>query len=135
MRDHRAWEIETAKADSAFREKYISDHVYQCSREEIEQHNAELLQNKLTVLQTHLTDRKRTYSEQVSYGTPTKYHENDPIIAITTVGPKRIEVDVQRTEGFGEVNRFVVLFRKDAWRIDSLKRRMSPNGTWRAGIF
>ncbi len=93
--------------------------------------NPQLSADHARVLATFCTIKRRAYIDGgVTFATPPTYAELDPekIVSVQLVTKSRAHVDT-KTLKFLEY-RFVVLKKRDGWRIDSLKCRMPPNAEW-----
>jgi hypothetical protein len=84
-----------------------------------------------SILETFCTVKRRAYVDGgVTFATPPTYGELDEekIAAVELVTKSRAHVDTKVLKIFEY--RFVVLKKRDGWRIDSLKCRMPPNTEW-----
>lgn len=82
------------------------------------------------ILETFCTVKRRAFVDGgVSFRTPPAYADLDAerIVAVELVAKSRAHVDAQALDF---LYRFVVLKKRDGWRIDSLKYRLPPNTEW-----
>ncbi|MDY3557393.1 RhsIA family immunity protein [Gemmata sp. JC717] len=93
--------------------------------------NPQLREEHARILATFCTLKRRAYIDGgVTFATPPTYSELDAekIDAVHMVTKSKAHVDTKVLK-FLEY-RFVVLKKRDGWRIDSLKCRMPPSTEW-----
>jgi hypothetical protein len=93
--------------------------------------NQELRDEHARILATYCTKKKRAYVDGGgTFATPPTYAEldADKVDKVDVVTKSKVHVDTKVLK-FLEY-RFVVLKKRDGWRIDSLKCRMPPNEEW-----
>lgn len=94
--------------------------------------NPQLRAEHANILATFCTIKRRAYVDGGgAFSDPPTYNglEAEAVAAIDLVTKSRAHVDTKQLK-FLEY-RFIVLKKRDGWRIDSLKCRMPPNTEWR----
>ncbi|MDR1911540.1 MAG: RhsIA family immunity protein [Helicobacteraceae bacterium] len=90
------------------------------------------------LIQTYATDKKRVHNYHRSYGKPTYYDgmENPLKISVTFINKNRAEIYFARapTRWRDFDLSFVVLRKKDVWRIDGVKTHRGCLDKWSASI-
>jgi len=89
---------------------------------------------RANLIQTHCTGKKRAYVDGLlSYSRPPTYENvtEDNLLNAELVSPTRAHVDAK---GLLSFYRFVVVNKRDGWRIDSLKWRVSTEDSWEKGL-
>lgn len=93
--------------------------------------NPQLRAEHASILESFCTIKRRAYVDGgVTFATPPTYGELDSerIAAVELVTKSRVHVDTKVLKSLEY--RFVVLKKRDGWRIESLKCRMPPNTGW-----
>lgn len=94
--------------------------------------NQKLKDEHTRILATFCTIKNRAYVDGgFSFGKPPTYAELRPkkIVGVDLFSKSKAHVDTKALR-FYEY-RFVVIKKRDGWRIDSLKCRVPPNGEWK----
>lgn len=93
--------------------------------------NVALQQSHAEILLRYCTRKKRSYLDGIaSYSKPPTYYKviQENIASVREIDRSRVYVDTKFLDG--RAYRFVVIKKKDGWRIDSVKRRFEGQGEW-----
>lgn len=97
--------------------------------------NLTLRQRHREILLRYCTHKKRAYLDGIaSYSNPPTYHKviKENIASVQEINRSRVYVDTNFLDG--RAYRFVVLKKKDGWRIDSVKWRFEAQGEWESTL-
>jgi len=110
-----AWEVEMAKIEEPF-------------------HDAAMRQAHAALIADHCPSKRRAYVDGLpTYRRPPTYGEvvDGNIVYAELTAPNKVLVDVRCTLVF---YRFVVLRKRDGWRIDGIKWRVVETDEWSNGL-
>ena len=93
-----------------------------------------MIETHANLIKTHCTIKKRVYADDLScYSEPPTYADvvEDNIFNVAVASKNRVHVDVKCTF---KNYRFVVVRKKDGWRIDSIKWNVTMDSPWKNGL-
>ncbi|REK28190.1 MAG: hypothetical protein DWQ42_05590 [Planctomycetota bacterium] len=94
-------------------------------------YQAEVMEKMKAIFAEFCTSKERPYGRQGSFQKPPEYDPHaEEVVEINHVSPHRTEITTQRSTGFSEKRRYVLLKENGRWRIDNAKA-VNEDGTTR----